>query len=171
MSNRAHQPCGQSSRNSCRTRSIAHTPVSCRAADPVPARTRPATSSQVGRGESLRDGTKPVCRGRGRGRIQPGELPEKDQMTGARECCGVHPTATPLFLDGTGQAMIDRLANVSPLERLGTPADIAEACPSWPSRHAGPMAWFATSASCRLSDPTPGLRTGSGSSRGCSQPR
>jgi 3-oxoacyl-[acyl-carrier protein] reductase len=36
------------------------------------------------------------------------------------------PTATPLFLDGKEQAEIDRLAAAPPLERLGTPADIAE---------------------------------------------
>jgi 3-oxoacyl-[acyl-carrier protein] reductase len=37
------------------------------------------------------------------------------------------PTATPLFLDGKDQATIDHLAGMAPLERLGTPADIAEA--------------------------------------------
>src|SRR3954447_2028434 len=36
------------------------------------------------------------------------------------------PTATPLFLDGKDQATIDRLARQAPLERLGTPEDIAE---------------------------------------------
>ncbi|HEY5835525.1 SDR family oxidoreductase [Streptomyces sp.] len=36
------------------------------------------------------------------------------------------PTATPLFLDGKDQATIDRLAQATPLERLGTPEDIAE---------------------------------------------
>jgi 3-oxoacyl-[acyl-carrier protein] reductase len=36
------------------------------------------------------------------------------------------PTATDLFLDGKEQSAIDTLAKVSPLERLGTPADIAE---------------------------------------------
>jgi 3-oxoacyl-[acyl-carrier protein] reductase len=36
------------------------------------------------------------------------------------------PTATPLFLDGKDQETIDRLAAQPPLERLGTPADIAE---------------------------------------------
>jgi 3-oxoacyl-[acyl-carrier protein] reductase len=36
------------------------------------------------------------------------------------------PTATPLFLDGKDQATVDRLAAQPPLERLGTPADIAE---------------------------------------------
>jgi 3-oxoacyl-[acyl-carrier protein] reductase len=36
------------------------------------------------------------------------------------------PTATPLFLDGKDQSEIDKLAQVSPLERLGTPEDIAE---------------------------------------------
>ena len=35
------------------------------------------------------------------------------------------PTATPLFLDGKPQEVVDRLAAASPLERLGTPADIA----------------------------------------------
>ncbi|NUR28429.1 MAG: SDR family oxidoreductase [Catenulispora sp.] len=36
------------------------------------------------------------------------------------------PTATPLFLDGKDQQTVDRLAAQSPLERLGTPEDIAE---------------------------------------------
>jgi 3-oxoacyl-[acyl-carrier protein] reductase len=37
------------------------------------------------------------------------------------------PTATALFLDGKPQAVIDHLANISPLQRLGTPEDIAGA--------------------------------------------
>jgi 3-oxoacyl-[acyl-carrier protein] reductase len=36
------------------------------------------------------------------------------------------PTATPLFLDGKPQEVIDNLSRMSPLERLGQPADIAE---------------------------------------------
>lgn len=36
------------------------------------------------------------------------------------------PTATPLFLDGKDQETVDRLAAQSPLERLGSPEDIAE---------------------------------------------
>jgi 3-oxoacyl-[acyl-carrier protein] reductase len=36
------------------------------------------------------------------------------------------PTATALFLDGKDEATIERLANQPPLERLGTPDDIAE---------------------------------------------
>jgi len=36
------------------------------------------------------------------------------------------PTATDLFLDGKDDATIERLAKQPPLERLGTPADIAE---------------------------------------------
>jgi 3-oxoacyl-[acyl-carrier protein] reductase len=35
------------------------------------------------------------------------------------------PTATDMFLDGKDQETLDRLANAVPLERLGTPADIA----------------------------------------------
>ena len=35
------------------------------------------------------------------------------------------PTATGLFLDGKPQAVIDTLARLAPLERLGEPADIA----------------------------------------------
>jgi 3-oxoacyl-[acyl-carrier protein] reductase len=37
------------------------------------------------------------------------------------------PTATHLFLDGKPQAVIDHLSHLAPLERLGTPADIAAA--------------------------------------------
>ncbi|MCW2984509.1 MAG: hypothetical protein JWR63_2079 [Conexibacter sp.] len=47
------------------------------------------------------------------------------------------PTATPLFLDGKDQATIDRLAGMSPLERLGGPDDIAEVV----SFLAGPARW------------------------------
>ncbi|GLW56529.1 SDR family oxidoreductase [Kitasatospora phosalacinea] len=36
------------------------------------------------------------------------------------------PTATPLFLEGKDQDTVDRLAAQPPLERLGTPEDIAE---------------------------------------------
>ena len=35
------------------------------------------------------------------------------------------PTATDLFLNGKAQEVIDRLAKLAPLERLGEPADIA----------------------------------------------
>jgi 3-oxoacyl-[acyl-carrier protein] reductase len=37
------------------------------------------------------------------------------------------PTATHLFLDGKPQAVIDHLSHLAPLERLGTPSDIAAA--------------------------------------------
>ncbi|ANY08009.1 SDR family oxidoreductase [Pseudonocardia sp. HH130630-07] len=36
------------------------------------------------------------------------------------------PTATPLFLDGKDDATIERLAAMTPMERLGRPDDIAE---------------------------------------------
>jgi 3-oxoacyl-[acyl-carrier protein] reductase len=35
------------------------------------------------------------------------------------------PTATGLFLDGKPKDVIERLARLAPLERLGTPEDIA----------------------------------------------
>src|SRR4051794_2132731 len=47
------------------------------------------------------------------------------------------PTATPLFLDGKTQEEVDRLASAPPLERLGTPTDIAEVV----SFLAGPARW------------------------------
>jgi len=37
------------------------------------------------------------------------------------------PTATALFLDGKAPEVVDRLAKMAPLERLGTPEDIAAA--------------------------------------------
>ncbi|KAF1708397.1 SDR family oxidoreductase [Pseudoxanthomonas sacheonensis] len=37
------------------------------------------------------------------------------------------PTATDLFLDGKSDELVQRLAKMSPLERLGTPEDIAAA--------------------------------------------
>jgi 3-oxoacyl-[acyl-carrier protein] reductase len=40
------------------------------------------------------------------------------------------PTGTDLFLKGKSQALIDELTNLSPLQRLGTPQDIAAAV-SW----------------------------------------
>lgn len=36
------------------------------------------------------------------------------------------PTATPLFTDGKSEEQIARIASAAPLERLGTPEDIAE---------------------------------------------
>jgi 3-oxoacyl-[acyl-carrier protein] reductase len=48
------------------------------------------------------------------------------------------PTATPLFLDGKPQHVIDRIAAQAPMERLGTPADIAEAV----AFLAGPGRWI-----------------------------
>ncbi|MFE0820671.1 SDR family oxidoreductase [Streptomyces sp. NPDC058847] len=47
------------------------------------------------------------------------------------------PTATALFLEGKDQATIDRLAGLAPLERLGTPEDIAETV----AHLAGPARW------------------------------
>lgn len=47
------------------------------------------------------------------------------------------PTATPLFLDGKDEATIQRLAQMPPLERLGTPQDAAEAV----AFLAGPGRW------------------------------
>jgi 3-oxoacyl-[acyl-carrier protein] reductase len=37
------------------------------------------------------------------------------------------PTATDLFLNGKPQAVVDHLAKLAPLERLGEPDDIARA--------------------------------------------
>jgi 3-oxoacyl-[acyl-carrier protein] reductase len=47
------------------------------------------------------------------------------------------PTATPLFLDGKTQEVIDHLKSTPPLERLGEPADIAETV----AFLAGPARW------------------------------
>jgi 3-oxoacyl-[acyl-carrier protein] reductase len=47
------------------------------------------------------------------------------------------PTAT-LFLDGKTQDVVDNLARMTPLERLGVPEDIAEAV----SFLAGPARWI-----------------------------
>ncbi|WP_100343120.1 SDR family oxidoreductase [Compostimonas suwonensis] len=51
---------------------------------------------------------------------------------------GPGPTATDLFLDGKDDATIDRLAKLNPMERLGTPGDIAEVV----SFLAGPARWI-----------------------------
>ena len=48
------------------------------------------------------------------------------------------PTATALFLDGKDDATIDRMAKANPMERLGTPEDIAEVI----SLLAGPGRWI-----------------------------
>lgn len=50
---------------------------------------------------------------------------------------GPGPTATPLFLHGKSQEQIDQLAGLSPLNRLGEPADVAEVV----SFLAGPARW------------------------------
>jgi 3-oxoacyl-[acyl-carrier protein] reductase len=47
------------------------------------------------------------------------------------------PTATPLFLDGKPQDLIDRLSAAAPLERLGRPGDVAEVV----AFLAGPARW------------------------------
>ncbi len=47
------------------------------------------------------------------------------------------PTATPLFLDGKPQQVIEHIASLAPSERLGTPADIAETV----AFLAGPARW------------------------------
>ena len=47
------------------------------------------------------------------------------------------PTATPLFLEGKDEETIDRIAGMNPMERLGTPDDIAE----FVSFLAGPARW------------------------------
>jgi 3-oxoacyl-[acyl-carrier protein] reductase len=48
------------------------------------------------------------------------------------------PTATPLFFEGKSQQVIDHIASLNPLERLGTPQDIAESV----SFLAGPARWI-----------------------------
>ncbi|MFC5745250.1 SDR family oxidoreductase [Actinomadura rugatobispora] len=48
------------------------------------------------------------------------------------------PTATALFLDGKDEETVDRMAKMNPLERLGTPGDIAEVV----SFLAGPARWI-----------------------------
>jgi 3-oxoacyl-[acyl-carrier protein] reductase len=47
------------------------------------------------------------------------------------------PTATPLFLAGKPQQVIDNMSNMAPLERLGEPTDIAEVV----AFLAGPARW------------------------------
>jgi 3-oxoacyl-[acyl-carrier protein] reductase len=47
------------------------------------------------------------------------------------------PTATPLFLNGKPQELVDRIAAAAPMGRLGEPSDIAEAV----SFLAGPGRW------------------------------
>jgi 3-oxoacyl-[acyl-carrier protein] reductase len=47
------------------------------------------------------------------------------------------PTATPLFLDGKPQEVVDQLAAAAPLERLGRPGDTAEVV----AFLAGPARW------------------------------
>jgi 3-oxoacyl-[acyl-carrier protein] reductase len=47
------------------------------------------------------------------------------------------PTATPLFLDGKPQEVVDHLTNMAPLERLGLPEDAAETV----AFLAGPARW------------------------------
>lgn len=48
------------------------------------------------------------------------------------------PTATPLFLEGKDENTINHLAALAPLERLGTPDDIAETV----AHLAGPARWI-----------------------------
>ncbi|HEY4266838.1 MAG TPA: SDR family oxidoreductase [Galbitalea sp.] len=48
------------------------------------------------------------------------------------------PTATELFLEGKDDALLERLANMNPMHRLGVPDDIAEVV----SFVAGPARWI-----------------------------
>lgn len=48
------------------------------------------------------------------------------------------PTATPLFFEGKPQELIDAIASANPMQRLGTPDDIAEVVASL----AGPARWI-----------------------------
>ncbi|SEC53446.1 3-oxoacyl-[acyl-carrier protein] reductase [Streptomyces sp. 3213] len=48
------------------------------------------------------------------------------------------PTATPLFLNGKDETTVENLAKAAPLERLGTPDDIAESV----AFLAGPARWI-----------------------------
>jgi 3-oxoacyl-[acyl-carrier protein] reductase len=48
------------------------------------------------------------------------------------------PTATPLFFNGKPEELINQIAKFSPMERLGTPEDIAEVA----SFLAGPARWI-----------------------------
>src|SRR5258706_1171734 len=47
------------------------------------------------------------------------------------------PTATDLFLHGKSQELIDHMAKMNPLDRLGTPPDIAAAVPFPAGPHGG----------------------------------
>ena len=47
------------------------------------------------------------------------------------------PTATPLFFEGKSQEAVDRIAAMNPMERLGTPEDVAETV----AFLAGPARW------------------------------
>lgn len=76
-------------------------------------------------------GTRP----RGAGSSPPDEHPRHLTLILARELRGRNvtvnavapgPTATELFFDGKDKATIEHLASQPPLERLGTPEDIAE---------------------------------------------
>ena len=47
------------------------------------------------------------------------------------------PTGTPLFFEGKSQEVVDNIASMNPMERLGTPEDIAEVA----AFLAGPARW------------------------------
>ncbi|MEV0611994.1 SDR family oxidoreductase [Nonomuraea sp. NPDC050404] len=63
------------------------------------------------------------------------ELGERDITVNA---VAPGPTATELFFDGKSQQLIDRIAGQSPMNRLGTPQDIAEVV----AFLAGPGRWI-----------------------------
>jgi 3-oxoacyl-[acyl-carrier protein] reductase len=66
--------------------------------------------------------------------ILAGEMRGKDVTVNA---VAPGPTATPLFLDGKSPDLIDRMARMAPLERLGRPEDTAEVV----AFLAGPARW------------------------------
>ncbi|GAA2446420.1 hypothetical protein GCM10010433_55010 [Streptomyces pulveraceus] len=67
--------------------------------------------------------------------VPAGELSGRDITVNA---VAPGPTATDMFLDGKDEETVARMAAQAPLERLGTPRDIAEVV-SFP---AGPARWI-----------------------------
>ncbi|GIF38917.1 enoyl-ACP reductase-like protein [Actinoplanes xinjiangensis] len=48
------------------------------------------------------------------------------------------PTATPLFFEGKSEQVVEHIASLNPMQRLGTPEDIAEVT----AFVAGPGRWI-----------------------------
>ena len=115
-------------RSTARSRSTSRAPSTRCAKPPTPPRRRPHRQPLDQRRRAEAGDLRRLCRHQGGRRGddgRPGQGAARPRITVNAVAPG--PTATDLFLNGKPQELIDRMAKMNPLERLGTPEDIAAA--------------------------------------------